>query len=95
MSTTPVEGDIEQIFCIVKLLLQHVISVLLKYVCELDKNSEGPHMRETSYQGTDRPKVSFGACEEKQKSEAEKQNDLPKPTLRVAKGHYTPNPGKN
>lgn len=52
-------------------------------------------MRETPHQRTDRPKVLFGACEEKQKSEPEKQNDLPKPTLRVAKGHYTPNPGKS
>lgn len=43
----------------------------------------------------DRPKVSFGPHEEKHRPEPAKRKpkNLPQHARRVAKGHYTPNPG--
>lgn len=43
----------------------------------------------------DRPKVSFGPHEEKHRPESAKPKpkNLPQHTRRLAKGHYTPNPG--
>lgn len=66
--------------------------------------SKVPHMEETankqsstSLKVTDRPKVSFGPYVEKHRPVPGKQNqkDFPKQTRHAAKGHFTPNPGKN
>lgn len=51
----------------------------------------------TSFKATERPKVSFGPYVEKRRAVTgkQKQKDFPNQTRHVAKGHFTPNPGKS
>lgn len=82
-----------------------MISVFNDIICyRPDSESEVPHVKKTSYQRssasfqvTDKPKVSFGPCEEKPRLESPKQKlkSLPKQTRYSAKGHYTPRPGES
>ena len=83
-------------------------SALLFYyvICNRPDNTESkvPHMEETSNKQnstslkvTERPKVSFGPYVEKHRpvSAKQKQKEFIKQTRHAAKGHFTPNPGKN
>lgn len=82
-----------------------LISVFYYTICywpdnesKVRQTKEPSHQRSaTSLKVIDRPKVSFGPYEEKHRPESAKQKrkDLSKQTRHVAKGHYTPNPGKS
>lgn len=61
-----------------------------------------PHMKEPSHiksptklKTSERPKVSFGPYVEKHRPVPGKQKDFANQTRHVAKGHFTPNPGKS
>ncbi|XP_034467205.1 centrosomal protein of 72 kDa [Hippoglossus hippoglossus] len=64
--------------------------------------SKMPHVKDlshkkssTSSKVTERPKVSFGPYVEKRRPAPGKQEDYPKQTRHVAKGHFTPNPDQS
>lgn len=58
---------------------------------------EPSHINYTTLKTTERPKVSFGPYVEKRKPVPgkQKQKDFANQTRHVAKGHFTPNPGKS
>ncbi|XP_060937433.1 centrosomal protein of 72 kDa isoform X1 [Limanda limanda] len=64
--------------------------------------SKMPHVKDlshkkssTSSKVTERPKVSFGPFVETRRPVPGKQEDFPKQTRHVAKGHFTPNPDQS
>ncbi|XP_035020264.2 centrosomal protein of 72 kDa isoform X1 [Hippoglossus stenolepis] len=64
--------------------------------------SKMPHVKDlshkkssTSSKVTERPKVSFGPYVEKRRPAPGKQEDYPKQTRHMAKGHFTPNPDQS